>query len=896
MSHSSRRTLLVVVHTHWDREWYHHAARFRQRLVALIDAVVANAAPNALPLLLDGQTIVLEDYLSVRPDGEPTINAALGTGRIAAGPWYVLADLLIPMGESLVRNLFAGRRMLSRRGAKAPRVLYAPDAFGHPAYLPTLAAGFDFPVTVLWRGYGGARWPASDTARWRARDGSETLLVHLPPDGYEFGSSLPVDQEEMRVRVDRIDQVLRPRANTRIALLTVGADHHAVDPHLPTAIEALRAHAGARGWDVVPLSLQDAATRVSAATATVELPSVTGELRESCGYTWALQGTFATRSNQKRRHAQLERRLLDDVEPLAALAWFAQATPERAPAGDGTIEAHQLPVLLDAVWRDLLTCHPHDTLCGCSTDAVARAMDARLDAVEAQLDGLAQAALDLVLGHDRVAARRAVAQWRPQLVLRNRVGSPRAGLVEIELVRPIADEPVGPRSGPVTAVSEIVPPVPAQLDGLGAVQSLKRCLARERLESPLHYPDNDRVVVDHLLAWCVSPVPALGIRTVAAIAGSATDIPVAPSVRAHEPTVGSVTLENSHLRVEITEFGVHVRDQHGNWSANSLLRLIDEDDQGDSYTPEPTGVVREFAISDVTLRHAGPLRASAVATLRTTGIVAELEVSLDADAYGVGLMLRGVNGHDDHRLRLLLTCDGSSTRTIADSGFGVIARENASVPADEQREESVIHAAPLHRWVATPEGRATVVVSDGIPEYERLDDGTLALTVLRATGALSRNSLQRRRGHAGWPIDIPDAQQHGAFVARCWLMRLPAGTAADDIAAAAARHADATLRPLVANTLRDAITSMPDESMLTLERGDVTLSSIKPSEDRQSLIVRVQNNGPTVQCARLHFGMSISRAMRARLDETPLLPVPVVSRCVEIDVGPFCTETILVTR
>ena len=27
----------IVSHTHWDREWYHPAERFRQRLVALID-------------------------------------------------------------------------------------------------------------------------------------------------------------------------------------------------------------------------------------------------------------------------------------------------------------------------------------------------------------------------------------------------------------------------------------------------------------------------------------------------------------------------------------------------------------------------------------------------------------------------------------------------------------------------------------------------------------------------------------------------------------------------------------------------------------------------------------------------------------------------------------------
>ncbi len=98
-----------------------------------------------------------------------------------AGPWFVLADGLIPGGESLVRNLFAGRRTLARLGAVPPPVLYAPDAFGHPAAHPTIAAGFGFGMAIVWRGYGGSRWPSGDAAWWVAADGSRVLLYHLPP-------------------------------------------------------------------------------------------------------------------------------------------------------------------------------------------------------------------------------------------------------------------------------------------------------------------------------------------------------------------------------------------------------------------------------------------------------------------------------------------------------------------------------------------------------------------------------------------------------------------------------------------------------------------------------------------------------------------------------------------
>ena len=198
--------VLVVPHTHWDREWYHLAGRFRQRLVALVDELL-NDGSDA-PFLLDGQAVVLDDYLAVRPDRRDALAAALRNGRIEAGPWYVLADGLIPGGESLVRNLLAGRRTLARLGATPPPVLYSPDAFGHPAAHPTIARGFGFGVAVVWRGYGGSRSPPGDAAWWAGVDGSGVLLYHLAPDGYEIGSRLPPTLIAARERWDALRAVL----------------------------------------------------------------------------------------------------------------------------------------------------------------------------------------------------------------------------------------------------------------------------------------------------------------------------------------------------------------------------------------------------------------------------------------------------------------------------------------------------------------------------------------------------------------------------------------------------------------------------------------------------------------------------------------------------------------
>src|SRR5258705_8907719 len=88
--------VLVVAHTHWDREWYHTADRFRQRLVALVDELLDDPPPAGESFLLDGQAIVLDDYLAVRPERAAELSRLLRESRLEAGPWYVLGDELIP--------------------------------------------------------------------------------------------------------------------------------------------------------------------------------------------------------------------------------------------------------------------------------------------------------------------------------------------------------------------------------------------------------------------------------------------------------------------------------------------------------------------------------------------------------------------------------------------------------------------------------------------------------------------------------------------------------------------------------------------------------------------------------------------------------------------------------
>jgi len=151
----------------------------------------------------------------------------------------------------------------------------------------------------------------------------------------------------------------------------------------------------------------------------VDLPPVKGELRDSYGYTWALQGTFGSRAHQKRRYAQVERLLLRDVEPWAALARRRDNIDRRS--------------FLRAAWRPLLLCQPHDTLCGCSIDDVAAALSGRLDESQSAGEELRHASLMSLVGHDGNEARRRPEEWSSVILVRNAAPRARSGVAEIDV-------------------------------------------------------------------------------------------------------------------------------------------------------------------------------------------------------------------------------------------------------------------------------------------------------------------------------------------------------------------------------------------------------------------------------------------------------------------------------
>jgi alpha-mannosidase len=870
----------VVSHTHWDREWYLPAERFRQRLVDLVDELIDDPPRDGESFLLDGQAIVLDDYLRVKPDRFDALAALLRAGRLEAGPWYVLADELIPSGEALVRNLLVGRRTLRRFGVDAPPALYCPDSFGHPAALPAIAAGFGLYVVVLWRGYGSKRFPPGDTARWRAPSGETVLLYHLPRSGYELGSNLPLEPAEAAARWLAMREELAPRATTGVVLLPHGADHHARQTGYREALAALET-AGA-GDGVRRSSLTGFADAMLECSPDSTLPIVDGELRDSFGYTWTLQGTFATRADEKRLNALAERALIRDAEPWNALA--SRNGRSRRP-------------FLDEAWRALLEAHPHDTLCGCSIDDVAAAMELRVRSARNQAAGVRDDALMDLIGHDPSVARTAKERWRPVVLVRNPAARPRSGVVIIDVEELIADVAVGPGS------AASAPTIPREgsrktpaIAGLGSLQVLARDVRHSRTESPRHYPDDDLVAVTRVAAW-IESAPAYGI--VARETGARGKRAARPADRV---TTTSRSVRNAALVVDVDANGaVSVEHLPTGRRISSLIRLEDDADVGDLYTPAPRPRARRIEFRGVRRVHRGPLRGELALRWRIGDPVARgrsdvdlsVHLILDAGATFLRISIDGDNRADDHRLRLVIASDVERPDVWADAAFGPVHRVPLVLSPDEARDEQPPPTAPLHRYVSLfDETRGSTTLSDGLAEYEVREDGTTAITLVRSVGELSKNGLPERPGHAGWPAHTPAAQCHGAFTASVGVMLHGSHTreTLDDVE----RAADDFLSPMSGTPLRSALAVPGDVAGPELQGVGLALSAIKESDDGNWLVVRCVNlcDVPVSGAWRLPFAIVDARV--SRLDETVLDSARAVGNDVTFEAPPRAIVTILV--
>lgn len=747
-----RRTIHLIPHVHWDREWYLTQSAFRARLVPMVDAVLELLESDpALRFHLDGQTVLVEDYLDVVPGARGTIEALVRRGQLGIGPWYVLADELHPSTASMRRNLDTGIRMARELGGEVP-VLYSPDAFGHPAALPSLAAEFGIRWAVVWRGLGLVAGRDRDLVGWTGPDGRTMLTYHLPRSGYEIGAHLPTAGDRLEEAWDALREELYARSETPEVAVFVGADHHAPAPGLPGLARALSSVEPEA--EVRFSSLSEFFTAVEAHRPRLE--AVTGELRNSAGYAWSLQGVHASRSRLKRRHAVVERRLT-----LAGPLDRAAGEPGRH--------------LRDHAWRLLLQSQFHDTLAGCCIDPVAAEQAVRLDGVAAIANEVARVAIDRLAGHDPDRAREPDAATRPVLAVWNPETRPWHGVVVFETTWFDRDVFVGPPSSRepaeglgfrafhlTGAVGESIP-----------LQILRVTPGLERVDAARHYPDLDQVDRVWVAAW-LGPLAPRAVSTFG-VADGVQAVEHSP----HPVTAGARQVGNGLVGITASRSGGPLVTSGPD--RRFALSLETEPDHGDLYTPavDPDRV-RAAGFGAPRLLAVGPLLGALewpwsvlpagggridgriVTEVRAGESAVRLRIEFDNHARGQRLRLRFPAGAGEVDAGQLL----SPVRRVS-------SQQDTAWP-----DEAVLPTAPATEYLAGSDaGAPWRLEACGTFEYELSAGGDVLLTLARSVGQLSRADGPARRGHAGWPSPTPDAEEPGRHV---WDLLLRFGPPASD--------------------------------------------------------------------------------------------------------------------
>ncbi len=330
----------LVPTTHWDREWYYSVTRFRFRLVRLIDRIldILEKSPDYRCFWFDGQSVPVEDYLATCPENADRLTAALDSGRLLIGPWYSLADEFLINGESQIRNLRYGIRMMRRYGQEN-LIGYLPDTFGHTGQMPQILRNFGIDNAVLWRGYSPDDIKEQENF-WQSPDDSQVRLCCLVA-GYTNAAHLEPDHDSLAMSLPKLEKFA---VNNRILLMN-GIDHSLPETDLPSRIAWAQ-----ENYPQLEIHQATIAEYLDEVKPTVNAVTFKGELL----YRPPLESVLSSRQDQKNLLRQAENLLIYYAEPLRAL------THRQTHRG-----------FLETAWKNLLKNAAHDSVCGCHDDQTA---------------------------------------------------------------------------------------------------------------------------------------------------------------------------------------------------------------------------------------------------------------------------------------------------------------------------------------------------------------------------------------------------------------------------------------------------------------------------------------------------------------------------------------------
>ncbi len=399
-----KKTIHLISGTHWDREWRHTAEQSKLRLADLMDNIIdiLENKPTYEYFCVDGGTIVLEDYFTVRPENRERVKKLIKEGKMIIVNWYTLPETNTVAPESMIRNLLTGRRMGKEFGG-AMKSGYTATSYGQPSQLPQLYQGFGIENAIFYRGTN--KHFLTPLFKWSAPDGSSIFTlrtfdevtrtnwffyVHGPAVlgkglkdlSYKYSrDEAPVhmvdmgsyekafvatkenenyihDEKVLKRSLDYLLNQAEPYAIGNNILALNMEDNDEPYRYLPELIADMNKIYP--DYEIKQERMDDYMETIMnlAKSGKYDYASYEGELRNTTfapdDFNALLGATHSSRINIKLMNEECENGLINLAEPLTSASYLLGG---EYPATN-----------IEHAWHTLLKCHAHDSICGAAVD------------------------------------------------------------------------------------------------------------------------------------------------------------------------------------------------------------------------------------------------------------------------------------------------------------------------------------------------------------------------------------------------------------------------------------------------------------------------------------------------------------------------------------------------
>lgn len=896
--HLKNKVFHLISNTHWDREWRFPFQRNRQMLVDMIDKVIEilEGNPEYKAFHLDSQSIVITDYLEVKPHMKERFVKLVEEKRLLIGPWFILPEQFQVGGENLIRNLLIGHKICKEHGGVS-KIGYSPFSWGQISQLPQIYKEFGIELIMFYRGINSLESPKAEFV-WEGADGTTAMSSRfstMPRYNFYFYIYRPVIHNETPYDVEHpwnkggilfhfaderlykedffmaeypdhyysenvraaVEDIVNKQADdftTPHVIWMEGHDSSGPNEKTVKILEDIRKEFP--DIQVIHSTLEDYAAALAETFDEEKASYVTGERRSSqydsrsgnmYGY------TTSARMFLKQRNFEVENHLQFYAEPFNSFS--------------GILGHDIRNKYLDLAWNYLVQNSAHDSIGGCSLDSIHEDMMSRYKQVEEISTGVFERACKYIIrniDHTGKLAKFAHPDYPQFLTVFNPTSYTRN-----ETMRLMIDVPEKADSGSLKLITE-----EGEILHLSILESYDVEPVLEQMVNRPMYLKTKRYEV----LVSLTGIAPLGYTSFAIVPDSF--LPAEGDFIASGKKK-KTKLDNEFLQVTFNDNGTfNVFHKETGFYYNNLGGLYDEGEAGHAWVNKPlppfvttdeskakvkliensshsaTVMIRQYLSlpSDLSQRHSR--------NPDFTIVPVRIYVTLVKGSKRVDIKAEVNNKAESHRLRLLFPTGLKIKHHYGEGQFDVVER-TVERPDTSNWIEQPMYDFPMHQFMAVSDGRnGAAIFSKGLKEYEVLPDthNTIAITLIRSFNYIIAPSSVEDYS------DMKGSQCLGKQSFELAFYPFKGDWSEGDVYPEALKYN----LPLSAVLSSTASGTMPSTfSFVKVEPENLIFSCFKKaeSEEEGEFVLRVYNPTDEGIAGKVTFGVPPKQVMRTTLEE-----------------------------